>query len=394
VDIRNIFTAVSDQLLSEFRKTLGVTHPVGRGDLREGAFRDFLHEYLPTRYGVGRGQVITPNNAASGQLDIVIFDPLHCPTLITSPSHSIYPIESVYGAISMKSTLGSEELKDGYRNIASLKTILPQHGFTHKPTDGFSIGMSRPMPVTGIIAYGSNRSLEAIAAQVATLDRESSDISLRPDFVAVIGQGIVAAREPLRGEFNHYTLPNDLERLAELRKTGRHTLLRLYMQILRELNALTLRPLDLDVYDNMPRMVGPYRIGPRDRFVKFPLDRPGEKRVMRFTERGIEEVVRNSAPVTFQQHMIHLLGPLAPNAQDAGLDPNRIIYEYNPNNLPPLDPSKIRMTEEGGAVSDVPAYQPLSLNIDGKNYAIDLFSLTDNCLEEDSDFTVDELMSR
>ena len=199
MDIRDIFKEVSEQLLSEFRKSSGVTHAVGKGDLREDAFRDFLVNYLPKRYGVGRGQVVTPDNRISGQLDIVIYDPLYCPRLIASASHSIYPIESVYGAISMKSQLDSEELKDGYKNIASLKAILPQGGFSHSPTSGMIIGMARAMPVTGVIAYGSNRSLDAIASQVRELDKQCSDIAIRPDFVAVIGQGIIAPRGPLRG---------------------------------------------------------------------------------------------------------------------------------------------------------------------------------------------------
>jgi hypothetical protein len=394
VDIRNIFKEVSEQLLSEFRKTSGVTHPVGKGDLREHAFRDFLGEYLPTRYGVGRGQVITPDNRVSGQLDIVIYDPLHCPRLIASVSHSIYPVESVYGAISMKSNLDSEELKDGYQNIASLKAILPQHGFSHSPTDGMAIGMARPMPVTGIVAYGSNRSLEAIASQVEALDRQCSDITLRPDFVAVIGQGIIAAREPLRGSFNQYKLPDEIESLAALRKTGRHTLLRLYMQILREMNALTLRPLDLHDYDKMPQVIGPYRVGRYAKFVMFPVDgSPKTGRVVTLTEKGVDEIVSQAKQVTLQQHLKNTVGEIAPNVEESGLNPNVVVYEYNPKNLPPIDPANMKMGEDGGVYSGAPAFQPLPLEIDGKNYAVDVSSLADDHLEDDPDFTVDELMS-
>jgi hypothetical protein len=45
VDIRNIFKEVSDQLLSEFRKSSEVIHAAGKGDLREDAFRDFLRGF-------------------------------------------------------------------------------------------------------------------------------------------------------------------------------------------------------------------------------------------------------------------------------------------------------------------------------------------------------------
>jgi hypothetical protein len=114
------------------------------------------------------------------------------------------------------------------------------------------------MPVTGVIAYACDRSLEAVATQIKELDTECADIRLRPDFIAIIGQGIIAPRTPLRGEFNSFQLPDDRSALVDLRKTGRHTLFRLYIQVLRELNLIQLRPLDLAFYDQMPRLIGPY----------------------------------------------------------------------------------------------------------------------------------------
>jgi hypothetical protein len=78
-----------------------------------------------------------------------------------------------------------------------------------------TVGLRNPTPVTGIVAYNANRSLEAIAAQVEILDERLQDIHLRPDFVAIIGQGIAAPRTPLRGMFNQYELP-ERNQLSEL----------------------------------------------------------------------------------------------------------------------------------------------------------------------------------
>jgi hypothetical protein len=392
VDIRNIFKATSEQLLSEFRKTAEIKHSGGKGDLREDAFRVFLNNYLPKRYAVGRGEVITPENRVSGELDIVIYDPNHCPALITSSSHSVYPIESVYGAISMKSHLDSNELEDAYNNIASLKKILIRQSFTHYPSAGMAIGMGCPIPVTGIIAYDANRSLDAISNQAKDLDSKLSDITLRPDFIAVIGQGIIAPREPLRGDFNHYKLSDDMNKLVELRKTGRHTLLRLYMQILRELNALTLRPLDLQDYDNMPRIVGPYRVKKHDRFVRTPIDGSSQGQVSRLNKAAIDEIVNKSKLVTLKQHYLNHLGQLPlgieqlKNLEDS-------IYEYNPKTLPPISSSDLKKDQNGRPYFSSPVFIPVYLQIDGKQYAADLSSLSESHFEEDNDFTIDELMS-
>jgi hypothetical protein len=394
LDIRKIFEEVSKQLLSEFRKTAaGISHPVGKGDQREAAFSKFLEDYLPTRYSVGRGEVITPENRVSGQLDIIIFDASRCPVLIKSESHSVYPIESVYGAISMKSTLDAAALKDGYENIASLKSILLQSSFTHSPSPGFAVGLANPMPATGIVAFQSDRSLESISAQARRLDDECLDIRLRPDFIAVIGEGIVGPRSPLRGDFNEYKLPEEAEMLVQLRKTGRHTLLRLYMQMLRELNAITLRPLDLHDYDEMPRLVGPYRVRRHNRFVKYKIGAKGTERVVRLNKTGLDEIVQNSKPVTMRQNLLNTIGSIPHGMEQAGYNLDAIIYEYNPNNLPPLSPSDLKADESGRVYPGVPAFTPLPLVIDDKQYSVDVSALSENHLEDDPDFTADELLS-
>jgi hypothetical protein len=114
VDIRNIFRAISDQLQADFRRTSEVVHSGGKGGLREDALGKFFLDYLPKRHAVGRGEVITPENQTSGQLDIVIYDDTRCPVLVPSTAHAVYPIESVFGAISVKCRLNSTELKDAY----------------------------------------------------------------------------------------------------------------------------------------------------------------------------------------------------------------------------------------------------------------------------------------
>jgi hypothetical protein len=163
------------------------------------------------------------------------------------------------------------------------------------------VGLSTPTPVTGIVAYDSDRSLEAIATQVEELDSDCSDIRLRSDIVAVIGKGIIGPRAPLRGEFNRFQLTDDRKTLVELRRTGRHTLFRLYIQILREFNALTLQPLDLRSYDEMPRLIGRHRIGGKSRFVRVKLDGSNRRSTCQLNEKAIEEIVTNSTPVTLRR---------------------------------------------------------------------------------------------
>ena len=157
-----------------------------------------------------------------------------------------------------------------------------------------------PVPITGVVAYDLDRSLDAIASQLESLDTQFAELQFRPDFVAVIGKGIIGPRGPLRGDFNNFQLPSGSKALVELRKTGRHTLLRLYLQVLRELNALTLRPLDLGFYDQKPRLVGPYRVSGKSQFVKVKLDGSEEPRTCQLNEAAIKQVVTNSQRMEFR----------------------------------------------------------------------------------------------
>jgi hypothetical protein len=270
---------------------------------------------------------------------------------------------------------------------------LLKSGFAHSAHPGTTVGLANPVPVTGIVAYDANRTLDAIAAQVKELDRNCADIQLRPDFVAVIGQGIIAPRTPLRGEFNSYQLPSDPEQLVEVRKTGRHTLLRLYMQILRELNTLILRPLDLHLYDDMPRLVGPYRVRRHDRFVRSKIDASEQRGVYRLNEVAIKEIVSNSKPVTFRQHLLNQVGAIPLGVEQLGWDLDSIVYEYNPNNHPPISLDSIKRDTNGRLYITEPPFQAVSLEIDGKMYAVDLSALKAEHFDNNPDFTPDELMS-
>lgn len=389
MDIRKIFEAISLELSAKFQKTIQIKHNGGKGDNRENAFVDFLKEYLPNKYGIGRGEVISPENEISGELDIVIFDKDHCPLFLKSDSHSLYPRESVFGAISMKSHLDSDELKDAYKNIASLKKVMSTQDFTDSFAPGMVTGLSPVVPVTAIFAYAANRSLEAIAKQVNDLDKELDNINLRPDFVVVLGLGIVGPNGRIRNNFNMYNLPNDYDNLSLLRATGRHTLLRFYMQLLDELNSITQPKLNLHSYFNMPSRVGEHKVRNHDQLI-IRFDGEEKKSVRRLTLAAIDKIIQNSKMVTLKEHFINHLGRLPLDAEEM-YDLSTFVYEYNPMNKPPI---QILLNENGRPVSDVNTFQPLQVEIDGNKYAIDANSINKDDFEENPDFTVTELMSQ
>lgn len=392
MDVRQKFVAASKVLMARFDETRIIHHSGGKGTARENIIiGDFLREHLPKRYAVGRGEVVTPENYVSGQLDVIIFDEFRCPSFFLDEGHSVFPIESVYAAISVRSTLKSDDLEIAYKNIVSLKTIVPSGTVRHENNSGSSWGMQHPVPVTGVLAFSEQRSLEAISEQVKKLDGEISDIRLRPDFIAVIDKGIIGPRTSLRGPYNKYNLPSDQGLLVNVRKTGRHTLLRLYMQITTELDRIDLSPFDLRFYDEMPRLVGEFRVRNADSFIQPPTD-DSAGRARRLNELAIQEIVKNAVLVTVRDVDEHQLGTLAqPNRSQSEL--SQPIYEYNPNKLPPLSPEAIDLSTPGGATIKSAFFSPVFIEIDGKDYAVDVSSFSDKHFEDNPDLTIDELFS-
>ena len=256
MDVRQIFNNASQSLILDFEKSAAnIKHKGGRGSVREETFKQFLGNYLPKRYSVGKGEVFNSQNRISGELDVILYDEQSSPRfLYPKKSHTAYPIESVYGAISVKSDLTSNELKIAYRNIKSLKEIALSC-FRQR-----SNGLAAPVPITGIFAYSAKRSLDSIVKQVLKLDNELPDIALRPDFVAILNSGIIGPDRPLRGASNEYRIPEKPEDRACLQKSGRHTLFVLSMDLYRELGTIILDPFDFTEYHRMPRLIGEFRV--------------------------------------------------------------------------------------------------------------------------------------
>lgn len=157
MDLRSVFFNIGLELQAKFRLSAQVNHNGGKGAVREDAFAGFLREYLPKRYSVGSGEVVSSENRVSRQCDIVIYDAEQCPRLLASDSHSIFPIESVYGVVEVKSTLTSEELRKAYDVVRSVKSLASTRSFTLSPVAGFAIGSAPALNLAkGLVGAAKN----------------------------------------------------------------------------------------------------------------------------------------------------------------------------------------------------------------------------------------------
>lgn len=94
-----------------------------KGGVREQRVRDFLKQFLPKKYGVGRGIIVDRHGTPSLQEDIVIYDQQNCPILELDPYYQVFPCEAVFATVEVKSTLDSEEIKKCINHTAQLRKL-------------------------------------------------------------------------------------------------------------------------------------------------------------------------------------------------------------------------------------------------------------------------------
>lgn len=379
IDIRVIFKALAKGLLAEFEKTSVIRHASGKGNAREAELRRFLIDYLPRRYAVGQGQIIQSENRISRQSDIVIYDADHCPRLLADSAHSFYPIESVYGTVEVKSNLSSEELINAYQNIQSVKSLATKGSFAHGSA-GHVAMLSTPLPVGVIFAYTADRSLKAVAAQVAQLNKKI-DIAHAPDFIIVMDSGIVGPARLMRDEWNTWRRPSEQEH-AQFRETKEYTLMGFYLKVLNELNSIVLPPLSIARYFTMPEIIGGHRVN-YHRIIMREKDVKGLSLIyFKMTPKGVSKILehtKDKAPISLLTHVLAVDSDF-PQEGHARLARETII-EYNPRNLP----AKEAYINQDGSMPHT--------WIDGQRYAIAIGTLdTDDMIEVD-DGALDELFA-
>ena len=117
--------SLAQELVDGFKKAGLATTPGLVGSARERAIRNKLEQIFPQAVGVASGCIIDADNRTSNQTDIVLYEKDICPvfSINDNPVTTYFPCESVIAIGEVKSTLGSNELKDSFAKIESVKHL-------------------------------------------------------------------------------------------------------------------------------------------------------------------------------------------------------------------------------------------------------------------------------
>ena len=135
---RQFITAKEEMLNSYDRsKTMSKGHKVQtfHGTVAEAEFRKWLSNFLPKKYAVTSGYIVSIQNSEDDKLphfDVIIYEYLEAPVLWieNNPDNSEHgkslaiPAEYVQGVIEVKSTFSNKTVKDAVKHLKSLKKLM------------------------------------------------------------------------------------------------------------------------------------------------------------------------------------------------------------------------------------------------------------------------------
>ncbi|WP_122575221.1 DUF6602 domain-containing protein [Pseudomonas viridiflava] len=376
MDVRKIFQGISTKLLVDFETSAGINHQGAKGAVRESALREFLSDSrLPAKFGLGTGEIVSSFDRVSKQSDLVVFDRLDSIPLLYSDAVQVFPIESVYGVIEVKSRLSKEELFKSLENIRSVKDLVID-GLTKysHPTIVYSRPTPRPFGI--VFAYSlSTNSLESLTENLKEWELQSPK-KFWPNLIVVLGEGVI--HHYGEGALNCITNQELEVAFAPLALHYKEdAFFHFYSALLSLCSGVELPLLDLHKYFSPSQRIGENVVSSHDGFTK-----DGSDQKYRFTSSFIEKVITfcsQSGPIRQSDLLEKQFGTVP-----LGLTEHQLaseIYLYNPENLPNGSLEEVMSAAKGEQTEGT----LLSLHcilINGVSYAIAMCSLRPEDFEE------------
>ena len=122
-DSQILIQQIFKDIVHKFDNSSAAGTPGLIGHAKESAAQRQLEKLLPGTVAIGSGLIVDSNNTVSKQQDIVIYEKDFCPVFAINdtPETTFYPCEGVISVGEVKSTIGTKELEDSFKKIASVK---------------------------------------------------------------------------------------------------------------------------------------------------------------------------------------------------------------------------------------------------------------------------------
>lgn len=323
------FISILDKMLEDFRRTLGIKHLGDKGNSREELLKDFLRQdFLPKRFGISKGssKVISTEGKSSKQIDLLIYDELNTPRLLSVGNLQYFPVESVYGVIEVKSNLDSTKtITDALENLASFKS-LNKKPINGKHNKGFGI----------LFAFIADLEWDTIIDCVKSFQNNKNNNELLPNLIVILDKGLIGFSENGWEIFES----DQLNSSKNLKLCGNpnhkdFTLLHFYLVLMDLLTNLDLKAPQMREYVNL-------QISSKKHSYRFNMGHFSEianckkhgKYIRDLTDESMEKIINTCKNQTKVNHLVAM--NIAYEKEVWGkeqIEKSYDVYIYNPKNL-------------------------------------------------------------
>lgn len=203
MDINKVFEKIAEKMMIDFQISADMQHHGNRGNAREDVLKKFLTQgRLPKQYSIGSGEIISAYSQSTKQTDLIIYDTNKSIIFNANESTQIFPIESVYGCIEVKSKLSKTKLLEGLENVKSLKEVYAPTTLSRKNNDN-TVTLFETTPPFGIIfAYHLDKnSLQSLRTNLYEWCN-MNPASVWPNLVCVLDEGILLFKDENKETLN------------------------------------------------------------------------------------------------------------------------------------------------------------------------------------------------
>lgn len=240
--INQFLQAASKKMMIDFEDiTAKIEHLGEKGTSREELLCRYLKDYFPNKYSLSKGTIISSDFIQSKQQDIIIYDSINCPILLNLDSTKMIPIESVYAAIEVKSTLNKAELTKCAKNIQSVRNL---------KKNSYNINSS----IYGtVFAYTSSTSIETILDNLVKINVDIP-VSEQICMVCILDQGLIVNISK-QGLNKVMLYPEINTTNAIIKKKDDNSLLMFYLILLQALYSTIVSPPNMLTYASKEDML-------------------------------------------------------------------------------------------------------------------------------------------
>ncbi|GAB0153229.1 DUF6602 domain-containing protein [Marinobacterium sp. BA1] len=160
------------------------THKPSAGANREGMVASFLENYLPDKYAISSGLILSKGGEFSNQADIIVADKMSNSPLFGEDNEKIWLVEAVYSLIEIKTQLTPSTLRDSLEKCRRFKSLPREYA-----SDFGRQNIKESLFVLWAFEGPSPEKIkENVAQELAKIPRNE-----QPDFIIVPGSTMVRA---------------------------------------------------------------------------------------------------------------------------------------------------------------------------------------------------------